>query len=225
MTLPRRRRDPEVARAEILDAADRLLAERPPDRVGLADIAREVGVSHALVSHYFGTYVGVVDAVLERRRAAVRARLMARIAEAEDLDPDELLEALFEALSDRTFVRLSLWALAAERPSAEGGFPLPVQGMRLVADSIAERLGDRRAETRRRIEHAAVLAGSAALGYVVAREGWMSALGRAPSAAFDRSVRLALGEMLRGFTAPLAEVPSAALAAPVARPRRRAKPK
>lgn len=205
MKSPRRRREPEEARGEILDAAERVLAERPPDAVGLADIARDAGVSHALVSHYFGTYVGVVDAVLERRRAAVRARMMARIAKADLVDPDELLDALFEALSDRTFVRLSLWALAAERPSASETFPLAAQGMRLVAEAIVERLGDRRAETRRRVEQALVVAGSATFGYVVARGAWMGALGREPSAAFDRSVRRAIGEMLRAFTAPLAE--------------------
>jgi len=199
----RRRRDPEEARGEILDAADRLLAERPPDAVGLADIAREAGVSHALVSHYFGTYVGVVDAVLARRRAAVRGRMMARIATADLVDADELLDALFEALSDRTFVRLALWALAAERPSAGETFPLHAQGMRLVADAIAARLGDRRVQTRRRIEQALVVAGSATFGFIVARGGWMAALGREPSEAFDRSVRRALGEMLRTFMAPL----------------------
>ncbi len=199
----RRRRDPEEARGEILDAADRLLTERPPDGVGLADIAREAGVSHALVSHYFGTYVGVVDAVLERRRAATRARMMARIAEADLVDLDELVDALFESLADASFVRLTLWALAAERPSASETFPLHAQGMRIVADAIVERLGDRRAETRRRIEQAMVVAGSAALGYVVARRGWMAALGREPSAAFDRAVRRSLGEMLRAFTAEL----------------------
>lgn len=203
MKPPRRRREPEAARGEILDAAEGLLAERPPDDVGLADIARGAGVSHALVSHYFGTYVGVVDAVLERRRAAVRARIVARIAKADLVDPDELVDAIFEALGDRTFVRLTLWALAAERPSASETFPLHAQGMRIVADAIAERLGDPRAETRARIEQAMVVAGSAALGYVVARPGWMAALGREPSTAFDRSVRRALGEMLRAFTAPL----------------------
>ena len=207
MKPPRRRREPEEARGEILDAAERRLSERPPEAVGLADIAREAGVSHALVSHYFGTYVGVVDAVLERRRAAVRARIVSRIAKADLVDPDELIDAVFEALSDRTFVRLTLWALAAERPSASETFPLHAQGMRIVADAIAERLGDPRAETRRRIEQAMVVAGSAALGYVVARPGWMAALGREPSPAFDRSVRRALGEMLRTFTAPLLPQP------------------
>lgn len=199
----RRRREPEEARGEILDAADRLLAEHPPEGVGLADIARAAGVSHALVSHYFDTWVGVVDAVLERRRAAVRARIVARIALADLVDPDELVEVIFEALGDRTFVRLTLWALAAERPSASATFPLHAQGMRLVAEAIAARLGDHRVTTRRRIEQAMVVAGSAALGYTVARPGWMAALGREPSPVFDRAVRRALGEMLRAFTAPL----------------------
>jgi AcrR family transcriptional regulator len=201
MKPPRRRRDPEAARGELLDAAERLLSTRAPDAVGLADIAREAGVSHALVSHYFGTYVGVVDAVLERRRVAARTRVLARLTAADALDPDELLSMLFEVLSDATFVRLSLWAIAAERPSARAAFPLPAQGLRIMAEGIAARLGDGRAVTRRRIEQALVIACSAAWGYVVARESWVGALGKAPSPAFDRGLRRALGEMLRGFVA------------------------
>jgi TetR/AcrR family transcriptional regulator, repressor for neighboring sulfatase len=199
MKPPRRRRDPDEARGELLDAAERLLSVRAPDAVGLADIAREAGVSHALVSHYFGTYVGVVDAVLERRRTAVRARVLERLAGPDALEPDALLTTLFDALSDRAFVRLSLWAIAAERPSAHPSFPLQSQGLRILAEAIAQRLGDRRAATRRRIEQAVVLAGSAVWGYVVARDSWMGALGREPSPAFDRGLRKALAEMLRGF--------------------------
>ena len=56
----RRRRSPELARQELLDAAERLFRDLPPDQVGLKDIGREADVSHALVTHYFGTYVGVV---------------------------------------------------------------------------------------------------------------------------------------------------------------------
>lgn len=201
MKTTRRRRPPEAARGEILDAAERLLAAQAPDAVGLVDVAREAGVSHALVSHYFGTYVGVVDAVLERRRAAVRAVALARLAAVDALEPDALVDVLFEALSDRSFVRLSLWAMAVERPSASAALTMSSQGMRMLADGIAARLGDRRAATRRRIEQALVIGCSAAWGYVVARESWMAALGHAPSPAFDRGLRRALGEMLRAFTA------------------------
>ena len=158
MKTPRRRRTPEAARGEILDAAERVLSTHAPDAVGLAEVAGAAGVSLALVSHYFGTYVGVVDAVLERRRAAVRVGVLARLAQADAPDVDELLAALFEALSDRAFVRLSLWALAAERPSASEAFPV-------------------------------------------------GALGQAPSPAFDRGVRQALGAMLRAYVTPAAAPP------------------
>ena len=67
MTKKRVRRSPDEARTLILDAADRVFAKKLPDAVGLKDVAREAGVSHALVTHYFGTYDGLVEATLERR--------------------------------------------------------------------------------------------------------------------------------------------------------------
>src|SRR5260221_14507830 len=57
----RRRRTPEVARQELLDAAERVFTEFHPDQVGLKQVAREAGVSHALITHYFGTYGGVIE--------------------------------------------------------------------------------------------------------------------------------------------------------------------
>ena len=44
------RRSPEEARTVILDAADRVFGAHLPDAVGLKEIAREAGVSHALVT-------------------------------------------------------------------------------------------------------------------------------------------------------------------------------
>jgi AcrR family transcriptional regulator len=61
------RRTPEEARTLILDAADSVFREHLPDVVGLKDVARAAGVSHALVTHYFGTYAGLVAACSRRR--------------------------------------------------------------------------------------------------------------------------------------------------------------
>src|SRR4051794_7784372 len=72
---PRKRRDPDEARSHILTAAERVFAEHVPDVVGLKEIAREAEVSHALVSHYFGSYEALVEATLERRLRAVRERV------------------------------------------------------------------------------------------------------------------------------------------------------
>src|SRR6185503_1118148 len=74
----RRRRDPATARQELLDAAERVFAQRQPDRVGLKEVAREAGVSHALITHYFGTYAGLLEATLERRNRATREAALVR---------------------------------------------------------------------------------------------------------------------------------------------------
>src|SRR5438105_1111177 len=71
------RRTPEDARALIMDATEGLFRTKLPDTVGLAAVARAAGVSHALVSHYYGTYEALVEAALERRVSRVREELVA----------------------------------------------------------------------------------------------------------------------------------------------------
>src|SRR3954469_17078914 len=91
--LTRRRRSPELARQEILDAAERVFAESQPDQVGLKQVAREAGVSHALITHYFGTYAGLLEATLERRLRVMRQTVVARLREPGALErPNDLLE-------------------------------------------------------------------------------------------------------------------------------------
>ena len=51
--MPRRRRSPEEARAEILDAAEHLLIHEGLGSLTLQRVAREVGISHPGVLHHF----------------------------------------------------------------------------------------------------------------------------------------------------------------------------
>jgi AcrR family transcriptional regulator len=51
----RSRLDPEQRRIQILDHARRLFGDRGYDEVTTAEIARQAGVTPALVHHYFGT--------------------------------------------------------------------------------------------------------------------------------------------------------------------------
>jgi AcrR family transcriptional regulator len=200
---PRRRRDPETARAEILDAAERLLLASPPDAIGLKEVAREVGVSHALVSHYFGTFGELVEHVLTRRIRGLRHEALARLDGAM-VDTAALLDVIFTALEDPLYVRLSLWALASERPLAKDSLPFREQGMRIMVDSVTARiLHDRPtldpAALRARVELAHCIANSTAYGYTVGKEAWLAALGREPDKAFDAALRKALAEMVGRF--------------------------
>ncbi len=206
---PRRRRDPETARAEILDAAERVLASRPPGAVGLKEVAEAAGVSHGLVSHYFGTYAELVEEVLLRRHRRIREGAIARFAGALTpgevaIDVEGLLDALFRSLDDPLYVRLSLWSLAAERESGRTSLLFREQGMRIFAEAASAHLRRVRpdletAALRERLELTLVIANAAAYGFTVAKDAWMGALGREPSPAFDAAVRGALGTMVRRF--------------------------
>jgi AcrR family transcriptional regulator len=98
----RRRGGKEQTTAMILDAAERLFAERGFSAVTVRDIAAGAGVSHALVHRYLGSKKDVYRAALARHETVIR-----------DAAPgvDDLLEAsrlmLREAvLHQRGYVRL-----------------------------------------------------------------------------------------------------------------------
>ena len=64
-----RRYDPEAARDDILDAAERLFAAKGFDGVSTATIANEAGVSQSQIHYHFDTKQKLWDKVFERRFA------------------------------------------------------------------------------------------------------------------------------------------------------------
>ena len=110
----------EQTTAAILDAAEKLFAERGFTAVTVRDIAAEAGVSHALVHRYLGSKQDVYRAMLVRNEDAIRS------AAAEDdelLDGDEPDAAGGADASQRRYVRLiahsALHGLSYERTSRE----------------------------------------------------------------------------------------------------------
>jgi AcrR family transcriptional regulator len=194
----RRRRPPEQARQEILDAAERVFLESQPDQVGLKEVAREAGVSHALITHYFGTYAGLIEAALERRLRALREAALSRLREAGALSrPGELLGLMFDALEDPVHLRLMRWLLASERPAAATAFGLHDRGLATIAGQVARALDAQpSAALVREVELTLLTAVSAAYGYALAKHALVGALGREPSSELDVQVRDTLAVMV-----------------------------
>lgn len=77
--MPRTVKDPEERKAELLDTAMRLFAEKGYDNVSVRSVAREAGVASGLAYHYFNSKQRLFDAAIghyaERCSEGMRAAL------------------------------------------------------------------------------------------------------------------------------------------------------
>jgi AcrR family transcriptional regulator len=132
----RRRLDPDARRAAILAAAARAFARGPYDRVSVADVAREAGVSEALVFRYFNgkpaLFTEVVQAhvdELEQLQQAAVGSLPAGVP------ARERVRASLQVLLDHVAAHPDAWAA----PLVGGGYPAPALEVR---HAHAQRLAD-----------------------------------------------------------------------------------
>ena len=203
---PRRRRSPEEAQTEILDAAERLIAAQGPDAVGLKAVAAEAQVSHGLVTHYFGTYDALVAAVLKRRTSVVRDEALKLLADpAWSPAQTPLVDVLFKLLRDPVQVRLMAWAILSGR-AEQLGLLQTLSALRQVADELGQFIlrthlggsappGTQAAlppELQREIEFGLVVGVCASFGFALGGQDLLRALGRptGPEAEADFRERL-----------------------------------
>ena len=102
MTRPRRRRTADAARREILEAAERRLAQSGPAGLRLQDVAADVGISHPAVLHHFGSREGLVHAVIQQAIVGLQEDLVRSLSETqqgEAPDAAALFEHVFRPLS------------------------------------------------------------------------------------------------------------------------------
>ncbi|MBX9747880.1 MAG: TetR/AcrR family transcriptional regulator [Hyphomonadaceae bacterium] len=105
------RRAPEAARDNILAAAERILVERGPLALKLADVASAAKVANASVLHHFGSIDGLHAALMERMVSQLIADILA-IADqgGERADQQEAaFQALFDVFETRGAARLAAW--------------------------------------------------------------------------------------------------------------------
>jgi AcrR family transcriptional regulator len=118
---PRVRRTAEDARTAILDATERRLVASGPAGIRLQDVAKDVGVSHPTILHHFGSRDRLVEAVINRRVAAMNHEvIMALIGAPQGEAPAlALFERLFEMLGPGGHARVvAFLALEGRVPGA-----------------------------------------------------------------------------------------------------------
>jgi TetR/AcrR family transcriptional regulator, repressor for neighboring sulfatase len=119
----RKPRDAVRTRASILEAAGRRVRDLGPDGIRLADIAADVGVTHALILHHFGSRDGLIIAMIDQVAADIVDELVrntpsATIDGGKDANArltSPRVDAAFELLSTRGYGRLVAWALQQRR--------------------------------------------------------------------------------------------------------------
>jgi TetR/AcrR family transcriptional regulator, repressor for neighboring sulfatase len=202
-TQKRTRRTPEESVTLILDAADRVFARHLPDAVGLKQIAKEAGVSHALVTHYFGTYDALVEQTLSRRTLRLREGFIAdlmRVA-SEDGGTVELLAAHRKALArvarDPATMRLVVWALLSGRANQAEFFPSRLRGLELLADALTHRTTP--PVEREDLELAIMTSLSLGLLWALARQSVLGSFGRPTGPEADADFDARVGRMLDAF--------------------------
>ncbi len=200
---PRQRRSPAEARALILGATQQLLAARGPDAIGLKDVAAEAGVSHALVSHYFGTVASLVEEALHEHMLTLRAESQARILASNGGDLRGWVDLAFEHATHPLSGRLLAWALLGGHLDREDFFVRRDRGFGIIASALEARarmLVPDEEVRRGDVEVGAIVVFASALGYGIARDIVWESLGKEPSPERDEAVREALTRMLAAWS-------------------------
>lgn len=178
------RRTPEEAKALILASAKALIVEQGPE-LRLKDVARHAGVSHALVTHYFGTIGALVETAFAEHVRENRRRFIEKLA---DVGPatlgsvGPLIDQLFTNIAGPLQGRLLAWSLLSGRLDHEDFLPGREQGLRIVADALEARADEAGAPLgldRERFEMLLIMVVSSAIGYSVGREALWKSVGRA----------------------------------------------
>jgi AcrR family transcriptional regulator len=158
----RRRRSPDEARREAVDAARALLLSGGPTAVTLSAVAADIGVTHANLIHHFGSAAGLQSALMGSMVADLNQALDAAVTRlrTDEGAPLELVNAVFDAFAEGGAGRLAAWiAMSGDLSHLE-----PVRAaVRDLVQAIAEKMGDD-GEARERIGSAVLFIALSAFG-------------------------------------------------------------
>lgn len=111
----RKRRSADEARAEILEVAERRLAEHGLEGLNVVDVAREAGMSHATLIHHFGNTEDMRRALINRMTNRLLRDVIDVLQAEQTLNVEVLMRDLFAALSQGGHAKLLAWMAVGEK--------------------------------------------------------------------------------------------------------------
>jgi AcrR family transcriptional regulator len=138
----------------MIDAAERLVAERGFAACSLREVQALAGQRNKSAAHYhFGSLAGLVEAIVETRMAPINAQRLAMIealdAAGRGEDLRALVEAMVDPLADNTlgrpgsaYARFLAQVLADPKMAVVVGRHLQAESFRIVRQRIAAHLAD-----------------------------------------------------------------------------------
>ena len=115
------RQDADIARREILEAAEKHLAQGGPSAVKVQIVAAELGLTDAAVHYHFGNRRGLMQALLRHAGRNIKRNLAATTDEGAAPDFTKIFDRLDDAYRRKGYARLALWlALEGHQPEGEG---------------------------------------------------------------------------------------------------------
>jgi TetR/AcrR family transcriptional regulator, repressor for neighboring sulfatase len=201
-TPARRRRFPaEEARARILAAAERKLAEVGPEQLRLTDLAAELEISHQAILHHFGSREELVSAVLAQAIARINLRLADAMSSRGALGANGMLDMVANYYGAEGRARLLAWLMLSERGpelTAQAQAARPLQPLVELVHALRKKASAGRridlADSRFLCEVAAfTMLGEALFGNLV-----RVAFGHADDATASREFRQRFARLLTG---------------------------
>lgn len=198
--MARARRSPEEARSLILDAARKVLLDRGPDKVRLKEVAKRAGISHGLITHYFGTIDRLVEETFATFVRQMRGEWIERLASQQNMSLEGTIDAFFESIGHPLYGRLVAWGMLTKRFERDDDPVMRDRGIERAVDAVEARAKALGANvTREDLEHTFLVVMCSALGYRLGRMFMWRGLGRTPSAERDAEFRRKLAAMIRAY--------------------------
>jgi len=135
------RRTPEDAKHLILETAASRLAEYGLEGLNIGGVAKAAGMSHATVIHHFGSTAAMRQALLQQMTDTLLSDVI--MALGKDVPPDEVLNRLFQTLSQDGHGRLLAWLALDHKLQVTPGEGNTAGLFKNIIDAIAEAGGDR----------------------------------------------------------------------------------